>query len=196
MVKNFGGGKRAKGFARKNLNNTKQEKPLRLAQEEGEVYAVCTKYYGNGMCDVFCMDDEVRLCHIRGIFRTRGKRDNCVELGSWLLVGRREFETVVKGKKQNCDLLEVYNNSEKAKLRTNVTSVNWNKFASYDVSAFASNAEEVDDSFGIRFADATEAEYLNLMAKLKETTGKEISEATVEEINEVMGDSEINLDDL
>jgi initiation factor 1A len=195
MVKNFGGGKRAKGMARKNLNNTKQEKPLRVAQEEGEIYAVVTKYFGNGMCDVYCMDDETRLCHIRGIFRTRGKRDNCVELGSWLLVGKRDFETVVKGKKQNCDLLEVYNNAEKARLRTTETSVQWSKFAAYDQSSFAKNEEEVEDSFGIKFADATETEYLDLMARVKDAVPN-VSEATVDQINAILGTHEISLDDL
>lgn len=195
MVKNYGGGKRAKGFARKNLNTSKQEKPLRVGQEEGEIYAVVTKYYGNGMCDVFCLDDETRLCHIRGIFRTRGRRDNNVEIGSLLLVGLREFETVVKGKKQNCDLLEVYNNNEKAKLIANVTSVHWNKLLSVVDSNKASNDEDNVDNSIIRFADATESEYLDLMTKMKDAN-MNLEESSISEINSILGDKEIQLDDL
>ena len=93
MVKNSGGGKRAKGLARKNVNNkSSQEKPLRVAQDEDEIYAIVTKLFGNGMCDVLCMDNVTRLCHIRGIFRGRAKRDNCIELGAWLLVGKLGVE--------------------------------------------------------------------------------------------------------
>jgi initiation factor 1A len=164
MVKNSGGGNRAKGMARKNFN--KSEQPLRVAKESDEMYAFVEKMNGNGMCDVFCMDGELRLCHIRGIFKGRGKRDNCIEKSSWLLVGLRSFETVAKGKKPNCDLLEVYNKSEKDKLRNAVTTVDWKPFLQRE--NLNSNIEEdLDQGFGIRFADATEQEYLDLMTKLK-----------------------------
>jgi initiation factor 1A len=205
MVKNAGGGKRAKGLARKNVNSNKssQEKPLRVAQDEDEVYAIVTKLFGNGMCDVLCIDSATRLCHIRGIFRGRSKRDNCIELGSWVLVGKRSYETVVKDKKQNCDLLEVYNRSEKDKLRTSVTSVNWNMFVKLDNQS--NNIEEdLDDGFGIKFADATETEYMDLMARLKEpsasatatATATDLSSMTIAEMNAILGDREIDLDEL
>jgi initiation factor 1A len=205
MVKNAGGGKRAKGLARKNVNSNKssQEKPLRVAQEEDEIYAIVTKLFGNGMCDVLCIDNVTRLCHIRGIFRGRSKRDNCIELGSWTLVGKRSYETVVKDKKQNCDLLEVYNRSEKEKLRTSVTSINWNMFVKLDNQS--NNIEEdLDDGFGIKFADATETEYMDLMARLKEPTSsasasaaaKDLSSMTIAEMNAILGDREIDLDEL
>lgn len=200
MVKNSGGGKRAKGLARKNVNNkSSQEKPLRVAQDEDEIYAIVTKLFGNGMCDVLCMDNLTRLCHIRGIFRGRAKRDNCIELGAWLLVGKRSFETVVKDKKQNCDLLEVYNRSEKDKLRSSVTSVNWNMFVKLENQS--NNIEEdLDDGFGLKFADATETEYMDLMTRLKEssTSGEaaDLGSMTVAEMNAILGDREIDLDEL
>ena len=200
MVKNSGGGKRAKGLARKNVNNkSSQEKPLRVAQDEDEIYAIVTKLFGNGMCDVLCMDNVTRLCHIRGIFRGRAKRDNCIELGAWLLVGKRSFETVVKDKKQNCDLLEVYNRSEKDKLRSSVTSVNWNMFVKLENQS--NNIEEdLDDGFGLKFADATETEYMDLMTRLKEssTSGEaaDLGSMTVAEMNAILGDREIDLDEL
>ena len=204
MVKNAGGGKRAKGLARKNVNSNKssQEKPLRVGQDEDEIYAIVTKNFGNGMCDVLCIDNLTRLCHIRGIFRGRSKRDNCIELGSWVLVGKRSYETVVKDKKQNCDLLEVYNRSEREKLRTSVTSINWNMFVKLDNQS--NNIEEdLDDGFGIKFADATETEYMDLMARLKEPSASgsasattDLSSMTIAEMNAILGDREIDLDEL
>jgi len=39
------------------------------------------KINGNGMCDVYCIDGKDRLCHVRGIFRGRARRDNYIEKG-------------------------------------------------------------------------------------------------------------------
>ena len=55
--------------------------------------------------------------------------------GSWILVGLREWELDKKsdGKKmQNCDLLEVYDSSEKEKLKNSVTNVSWSTFIKND----------------------------------------------------------------
>ena len=89
MVKNQTGGNKAKGQARKftNAPASKQGKPLRVAIDICELYAQITKNLGNGMCHVICIDGVIRLCHIRGKFKGRGKKDNLVGSGSWLLVG-------------------------------------------------------------------------------------------------------------
>jgi hypothetical protein len=127
---------------------------------------------GNGMCDVMCIDDEIRLLHIRGKFKGRGKRDNIIDKSSWLLVGIRDYETVVKGKKQNCDILEVYNKTEKDKLRSTINTVNWNKFVTKE--NMNNNIEEEAGGEGeIRFTDEQEQEYIDLVEKLqknKDTT--------------------------
>jgi initiation factor 1A len=94
MVKNTTGGSKTKGQARKlvSFDSKASNKMLRISTDIYEVYAQVTKNLGNGMCHVLCADTKTRLCHIRGKFRGRGKRDNLVGLGSWLLVGIREWE--------------------------------------------------------------------------------------------------------
>ena len=135
MVKNTTGGSKAKGQARKLVANSRtSNKALRLSTDECEVYAQVTKNLGNGMCHVLCIDNKTRLCHIRGKFRGRGKRDNMIGLGSWLLIGLREWEMGKDDNKklENCDLLEVYSEYDKEKLKTTVPTVNWSAFISND----------------------------------------------------------------
>ena len=106
MVKNKAGGNRAKRQGRKFVGTFNSK--LRVAIEEGEIYAVVTKLLGNAMIDVLCIDGTQRICIIRNKFRGRGKRDNCVAIGTWLLIGKRDWEIVDGNKKEKCDLLEVY----------------------------------------------------------------------------------------
>lgn len=185
MVKNTAGGNKAKGFARKNTNS-KSEAKLRLSENENEKYAMVEKMNGNGMCDVLCIDGVVRLLHIRGKFRGRGKRDNVIDKSSWLLVGIRDYESVKEGKKQNCDLLEVYNDNEKNKLRNTITTINWSIFIAKENINNNNNGEFEDD--GIKFMDEQEQEYMDLIEKQH----KEKSET----ITATEADEEILLDDL
>ena len=92
MVKNTTGGSKTKGQARKFVNTAKQPTNIRLSNDDAELYAQVTKMLGNGMCHVLCIDGKTRLCHIRGKFRGRGKRDNLLGNNSWLLIGLREWE--------------------------------------------------------------------------------------------------------
>ena len=185
MVKNTAGGNKAKGFARKNTNS-KSEAKLRLSENENEKYAMVEKMNGNGMCDVLCIDGVVRLLHIRGKFRGRGKRDNVIDKSSWLLVGIRDYESVKEGKKQNCDLLEVYNDNEKNKLKNTITTINWSIFIAKENINNNNNGEFEDD--GIKFMDEQEQEYMDLIEKQH----KEKSET----ITATEADEEILLDDL
>ena len=132
MVKNTTGGSKTKGQARK-FATPKQTNMLRVSQDECEIYAQVTKLLGNGMCHVLCMDTITRLCHIRGKFRGRGKRDNLIGNGTWLLVGLREWELgkELGDKLSNCDLLEVYSSFDKDKLK-NTLSINWAPFIAND----------------------------------------------------------------
>lgn len=119
MVKNLGGNK-CKKQARKKVT-VPQERKLRYRNksESEEKYAIVTKIYGGANCSVICMDNVTRHCIIRNKFRGRDKRDNTISVNSWILVGVREWEA--RGDKpQKCDLLEVYNDSEKDKLISNV----------------------------------------------------------------------------
>ena len=168
MVKNFAGGNKAKGFARKGTNDTK-DRPLRVSENPNEIYAVVENYYGNSMCDVMCIDGEIRLLHIRGKFKGRGKRDNTIDKTSWLLIGIRDYETVKDGKRQNCDLLEVYSDNEKNKLKTTVTNVNWKKITKNNEFANEDDNNMDDDDIGFEFADQQTQEYTDLMDKLKQS---------------------------
>lgn len=125
MVKNVKGGNH-KNQARK--HNTSNDKKLRLKKDDLELYAYVVTKPGGNKLNVFCMDGKTRMCTIPGKFINRGRRDNMIEKGSWLLVGLRDWESKERG---NCDLLEVYNDSEKTKLKNNVNE-NWSIFMPKD----------------------------------------------------------------
>ena len=63
-----------------------------------------------------CNDGISRLCIIRNKFKGRGKRGNVINSCVWVLVGVRDWEVRVN-KPQRCDLLEVYSDADKEKLR-------------------------------------------------------------------------------
>jgi initiation factor 1A len=113
MVKNANGGKNSKKMGRK-FTSASVDKKVRLALEEGEIYAYVTKMLGNGMFNATCTEGKERLVIMRNKFRGRGKRDNTVKVGSWVLIGEREFESCAKPKH---DLLEVYTDTEIQKLK-------------------------------------------------------------------------------
>lgn len=186
MVKNAGGNK-AKSQARKFVTAPRSS-VLRFSEDECEVYAQVTKTLGNGMCQVLCIDGITRLCHIRGKFRGRGKRDNTIGNGSWILVGLREWELERKDDKklQNCDLLEVYSNSDKEKLKSAVTGVNWSNFIKND--NLFNNVSGQEDSIGFKFTDEATDEYEKIVEAQLMSKGK-IS-------NIIMDDDEINVDDI
>lgn len=114
MVKNTNGGSRHKKQARKNINAAQVHKKTRLKdpKEKCEIYAIVTKNYGQGNCEVLCNDGTTRLCVIRNKFKGRNKRSNRVDTGSRVLVGLRDWEVLAGDKKEKCDLLEVYDNRE------------------------------------------------------------------------------------
>lgn len=127
MVKNFGGN-RGKKIARKHVSTNNFNAKLRLSEDDDEVYACVTKMLGNGMCHVNCLDAtgsaKQRLCIIRNKFRGRGKRDNQVAVGAYVLVGIRSWETSKSSALDKCDLVEVYNRSETDRLKSQVDK-NW-----------------------------------------------------------------------
>ena len=126
MVKNTVGGNKHKGQARK-FATAKPTHKLRLVEEEGEMYGQVTQMLGNGMCYVTTLTARKYLCIIRGKFRGRGKRDNLLKNGTWVLVGAREWEQAKDGAAPKCDLLEVYSDLDKEKLKNSVKE-NWSVF--------------------------------------------------------------------
>jgi hypothetical protein len=172
MVKNVNGGNKAKGYAKKNYTNKKKEE-LRVSQNDLEVYAQVTKVLGGSMCHVNTLEGTEMLCHIRGKFRGRGKRDNFIGNGTWMLVGLRDWENIEiktenksgKEKPLNCDVIEVYSDLEKNDLKSNVTNINWKPFIANDSKSFDKDNEDniSDDDMGFEFADEKTIEYQDLM---------------------------------
>ena len=128
MVYNIGGGNKSKGLARKFVVQShagNNSKTVRVVKESGEQYAIVQKHLGNCMCMVFCSDGYSRLCIIRKKFTGRRKTDNNISSGSVVLVGLHDYnssssssnETGSAKDVKRCDLLYVYSDQEKEKLR-------------------------------------------------------------------------------
>jgi len=184
MVKNNTGGNKAKGFARKNL--VKRDNTLRVAQEEGEIYAQAVKVMGGNIVSVIDIEGNPLRGHIRGKFRGRGKRDNFIDPNTWLLVGIHDWGSDKKpGDVIDCDVLEVYNETDKNRLKNSVTSVDWSKFVLNDNKSFGSEVEKVETE--IVFADEATQEYEELIAaQAASGAGRTL----------IMDGEEINVDDI
>jgi len=162
MVKNTTGGNKGKGMARKNVNGAKQPSKLRVVAEEGELYAVVVKILGGSICSVVGMDNVERHCHIRGKFRGGHRRDNMLKAGTLVLVGDWGFTSSKAGKAPECDLLEVYSDVEKERLKKSVTNVNWG-FANVADSSKSTDEFNLDDDDDLFSKDTTQDEYAALM---------------------------------
>lgn len=173
MVKNNAGGNKGKGLARKHVNAAKAgaSKQLRVATDEAERYAVVSKMLGNGMCYVRLLDGSTgdRLCIIRNKFKGRGKRDNILDSGSWVLVGMREWAS----KQDTCDLLEVYNANERDRLIKNEPC--FRSVSAEDASASAA----MSSSFNVQFTDNTTLKYSKMVNK--DAVNKDAVKETEEE---------------
>ena len=162
MVKNFGGNK-AKGYARKNMSGSSHA--LRLSEDPAEIYAQAIKVCGGAICRVIDLNGTEMTCHIRGKFRGRGKRDNLIGPGTWLLIGLREWEKEPSvGKLLNCDLIEVYSDLDKDRLKNIATSVNWSLFITNDTKSTNSNSDDTAAASDIQFSDNKSQEYVELIA--------------------------------
>ena len=160
MVKNAKGGNKSKKMGRKFLTAPINKK-IRLAQEEGEIYAVVTKNLGNGMFYANDIDGRELLCIMRQKFKGRGKRDNTVNPGGWVLVGVREFESCAKPKH---DLLEVYTDSEKQKLKTSGNPIFSKLKSEYN------EGQTVEEEGGISFEHDDTDRFQDLLEEVNETT--------------------------
>ena len=197
MVKNKKGGSGHKRQARKHTTSGNSYNRTRYADDPLELYAVCTKVYGGGNVAVKCQDGKERLCVLRKKFKGRGKRDNTVAPGIYLLVGLREFECVAAGKQEKCDLLEVYSEHDKKVLEQNVSDVTWSAFRGFGMAN--EEAEGDDDIFD--FSDGKNDEYERLMeSKANAIISKDNIPTIMEEASDNTGDSndvdEIDIDDI
>lgn len=199
MVKNTHGGSGHKKFGRKFTTAPKSNK-LRVSEDEGEIYAIVTKMLGNNMFHCYCIDGITRLGHIRGKFTGRGKRDNIVQGGKWVLIGLREWDAeskadtpiIVKGKLklQQCDLLEIYSDSDKQRLKDSIDE-NWSELDKNDVSRDAHTIS--DDINGFVFGSDADFEREKLLEEMKSATSQKI---TMKIHEKEVEEEEINIDDI
>lgn len=147
MVKNISGGSKYKKMASKNFKNCNQ-KNLRIAEDENELYGIIIKKLGGGHVMVLGINGTEYMCHIGGKFKNER-----INLNDFVLIGLREWQSS-NNKKNMTDLLEVYSENEKNKLiETNKN--NWNVLLRAD-NSFVENNDE------IKFANDTEINYSEL----------------------------------
>ena len=143
MVKNQHGGSGHKKFASKH-QDTKRGRKLRVSEEEGEIYAIVTKMFGNKF-NAMCIDEKERSVMIRGKFSGKGKRDNFVALGTWVLIGSRSDWSTERDKNglEICDLLEVYSTQQRDELKRTVPN-DWTILMNNDHSVVDEASREVE----------------------------------------------------
>jgi initiation factor 1A len=206
MVRNDGGGNKMKHLARKHVNGASQQqnKFLRVSQSKDEIYGYILRLLGNGMCMVKCVDGYERLCHIRGKFTGRSKRENALSQGTWVLIGLRQWDadkefalkTSKTGKSiQKCDLLEIYTPAEREKLR--VQEKIFQELA--DETPGGGGRSDSDDEFRmskqtVEFKDQTTLEYQEIieqggkLSRMKKTSYHDLYEG-------ITSDSDSDSDD-
>lgn len=162
MVKNSGGNK-AKRDARKHVAPQNDTNELRVIQEEGETYAIVKKILGCGQCLVTCLDGKTRNCIIRNKFKGRGKSMNAIEVGSWLLVGIREWEVRKNGKESTCDLLHVYNSGTKERLLQK-NDVDFSALLGTMKQLMENEGKHLVEDSGFEFASTSEVSYQELLS--------------------------------
>tara|TARA_Y100000591_G_C21564422_1_gene560216 strand:- start:5 stop:547 length:543 start_codon:yes stop_codon:yes gene_type:complete len=180
MVKNTGGNKQKKQ-GRKHTSGGGGGQ-LRTAKDADEMYAAVIKIYGGGRSQVKCIDGVERVMIIRNKFKGRGKRDNIINPGTWVLVGLRSWEVKNADSKETCDLLEVYSSNDQDALKQSENK-QWSIIAG--IGRVAGSAD--NDNNEVSFVDAQTAEY-------EEAIDNQLQEANI--TNEDDDDDEINIDDL
>jgi len=202
MVKNFGGNK-AKKQGRKFANSSQTLAATRLSTDPDELYACCSKIFGNGRIGVLCHDGKERICVIRNKFRGRGKRGNKIEIGSWLLVGRRDFEKVSDGKKETTDLLVVYSGRDITNLKQKAMEHArvFKEFEKFGTVAF--DCDDDDYENGVKFEEEqVETDYYDGIDLPPEEENEDEDEENEEEQNggykyeKFQEEEEIDVDDI
>lgn len=194
MVRNTTGGTGHKSQASKFQDKSKQfSAKTRFVKEDGEIYAQVIKNLGNGMCHVLCQDNKTRLCIIRGKFRGRGKKDNIISTGKWVMVGIRDYESEKEGKLDNCDLLEVYSDLDKERLKAQ-TSIDWRKFIENDCATSHTTVNE--SSF--EFCDERQDDYARIMEMTGADADKTIKLSIMKEKDNTVVEEEedVDIDDI
>lgn len=198
MVKNTHGGNRHKAFARKHSGPSESSR-LRTCVEEGEIYAIVTKMLGNNMFHCHCIDNVVRLGHIRGKFSGRRKSGHMLSSGTWVLVGLREWDAPAgkattssgKVKLSECDLLEVYDEASKDRLMETERR-EWSILKMNDTSKSMTKEEKMAEDEYFTFATEKDEEVDRLLGEMNSTKTEKITFKN----DETKEEEEINIDDI
>ena len=182
MPKNKKGGSRHKKMARKHKNPVMTNKKLRLAKEEGEMYAKVLQVYGGGRGEVLCSDGKRRLLCIARRFKGRNRWDNNVTRDAVLLVGKRDFEVLSGNKKEKVDLLYVYSDSEMNELKNKVN---------VSVSLFPDADTKGDEEEPFEFTHDTDD-----WNTIKEEEGEEVESKKESSLMAELNDDDFNFDDI
>lgn len=194
MVKNYGG-KHGKKIARKTANSNNESsfnKKLRLAQGDEELYGIVTKCLGNGQFLIICQDQVERICILRNKFTGRNKQSNLLGIGSWVIIGLRNWETVKPNKKEKCDMLEVYTNNEKHKLLEESKGVNFSFLTQQENILLNIEEEENNANEYLTFSESVESD-LNNEYNIENNHVSDNNSSTVEDN---LKDDEIDFDEI
>lgn len=195
MVKNHGGNK-AKRQGRKFVQQSQMTVSTRLSNDPNEIYACCNKLFGNGRVGIICHDNKERICVIRNKFRGRGRRGNKIEVGTWLLVGKRDFEKEMPGKKETTDLLTVYGPRDITNLKQKemIHAVAFKSFEKIGSKVYAHEEHDFDDN--LQFVDE-EDNYtgLDIPENLVDESDNEEYDDNVQHSGNG-GEEEIDVDDI
>ena len=185
MVKNTGGGNKGKKVARK-YQSGGNSGGVRQAREDGEIYAIVTKIYGQ-RCDVRCIDGINRIMIIRNKFKGRNARDNRISNNSWVLVGLRLWEVKHSDAKETCDLLEVYKPSDVDYLKSSV-DIDWKPLTSA-----SSNPVDKEDGADIEMVDENTQNLYDMLDAAHADCG---TAESLDWLKDDDDDEELNIDDL
>mgnify|MGYP003682090815 CR=1 FL=1 len=107
MVKNFGGGNKAKRKGRKNFRGkTFSLDDLKASNEDNQEYGYVTEKYGDGRYELMCYDKVTRKATVRGAIKQKCRLDK----GGLVLISMRDFQDT------HSDILYVYTDDDKEKL--------------------------------------------------------------------------------
>lgn len=151
MVKNKTGGNKAKKFGRKHvMMDEPQNVKVRFVEEDGEMYGIVSKIFGQGQLEVMCYDGRSRHGVLRKKFRGRYKHENKISIGTWIMIGLRDWQSNShnENKKEHCDVLEVYNDDEKQKL-IQLSRHNLKSLMDYEISLMSFDSKTAGNETNI-----------------------------------------------
>ena len=102
MVKNTTGGSKHKKYANKSSDVTQYNIKNLIKKGDEQMYAYIETVLGNCRFNVKCIDNKIRLAHVRGKLR---KRSWCNQ-GDIVLISTRDFQD------NKCDIIQKYNPDE------------------------------------------------------------------------------------